>query len=189
MRWCVLDTLDCFLWMKELVHKLKQQVIGSGAAAIREDGRLLWKGHHVADRTGEASHSRLTCLGCERWEPLRESRSASQHVHTPVHARVASRFTSFITGSAPVPVPITHRRHFQGISSSTHSGLCPKASRNFLDAFFLRLWTVPRSITTSCSWGDAIDAERTESEILEAHEHRRAHILRQITVRETVVTQ
>src|SRR5713101_9514142 len=30
--------------------------------------------------------------------------------------RLASCFTSFITGSAPVPVPITNRRHFHGIS-------------------------------------------------------------------------
>jgi hypothetical protein len=29
--------------------------------------------------------------------------------------RAASRFTSLMTGSAPVPVPITSRRHFQGI--------------------------------------------------------------------------
>src|SRR6266849_539973 len=57
-----------------------------------------------------------------------------------------------MTGSAPVPVPITSRRHFQGIFSSTDSGVCPNSSRNFLDGFFLRLRTVPRSITTSCSW-------------------------------------
>src|SRR6266446_2543049 len=57
-----------------------------------------------------------------------------------------------MTGSAPVPVPITSRRHFHGICSSTDSGVCPKVSRNFLDAFFLRLRTVPRSVTTSCSW-------------------------------------
>src|SRR5712692_11967585 len=57
-----------------------------------------------------------------------------------------------MTGSAPVPVPITSRRHFHGIFSSTDRGVCPKAARNFLDAFFLRLQTVPRSITTSCSW-------------------------------------
>src|SRR6266446_4466364 len=56
-----------------------------------------------------------------------------------------------MTGSAPVPVPITSRRHFHGICSSTDSGVCPKVSRNFLEAFFLRLRTVPRSITTSCS--------------------------------------
>src|SRR5262245_57361118 len=44
------------------------------------------------------------------------------------------------------------RRHFQGISSSMEMGMCPKASRNCLDGFFLRLWTSPRSITTSCSY-------------------------------------
>lgn len=63
--------------------------------------------------------------------------------------RAASRFTSFMTGSAPVPVPITSRRHFQGIFSYTDRGVCPKVSRNFLGAFFVRLCSVPRSITTS----------------------------------------
>src|SRR5713101_3616253 len=66
--------------------------------------------------------------------------------------RLASCFTSFITGSAPVPVPITSLRHSQGIFSFTDNGVCPKASRNFLDAFFLRLRISPRSITTSCSY-------------------------------------
>src|SRR5262245_14852178 len=65
--------------------------------------------------------------------------------------RSASRFTSSITGNAPVPVPITRRRQFQGISSSTESGVCPKSPRNCLDTFFLRFRTRPRSITTSCS--------------------------------------
>jgi hypothetical protein len=41
-----------------------------------------------------------------------------------------------MTGSAPSPVPTTKRRHFHGISSSSESGVCPKASRNFLEAFF-----------------------------------------------------
>src|SRR3989442_10061696 len=62
--------------------------------------------------------------------------------------RQSSSFTSFITGNAPVPVPTTRRRHFQGIFSSTESGVCPKASRNFLEGFFLRLRTSPRSIIT-----------------------------------------
>jgi hypothetical protein len=30
-----------------------------------------------------------------------------------------------MTGSAPVPVPITSRLHFHGISSSIDSGVCP----------------------------------------------------------------
>jgi putative DNA primase/helicase len=63
----------------------------------------------------------------------------------------ANCFTSSMTGNAPVPVPITSRQHFQGISSSTDSGVCPKVSRNFLDGFFLRLRICPASITTSCS--------------------------------------
>jgi hypothetical protein len=57
--------------------------------------------------------------------------------------RLASRFTSFITGSAPVPAPITSLRHSQGIFSFTDNGVCPKASRNFLDAFFLALTDFP----------------------------------------------
>src|SRR5271157_381396 len=52
---------------------------------------------------------------------------------------------------APLPVPTTRRRHFHGIPSSSESGVCPKASRNFLEAFFSRLRTSPRSITTSWS--------------------------------------
>ena len=40
----------------------------------------------------------------------------------------ASCFTSSITGRAPVPVPITRRRHFQGIRSSAESGVWPKLS-------------------------------------------------------------
>src|SRR6202790_4729375 len=35
--------------------------------------------------------------------------------------RCASRFTSSMTGKAPVPVPITSRRHFQGMSSPTEA--------------------------------------------------------------------
>jgi hypothetical protein len=46
----------------------------------------------------------------------------------------------------------TSRRRRQGIFSSSESGVCPKASRNFGDAFFLRLLTSPRSVTTSCPW-------------------------------------
>src|SRR6266581_7184711 len=42
--------------------------------------------------------------------------------------------------------------HFQGMFSSTESGVCPNSSRNCLDAFFLRLEISPRSITTSCSY-------------------------------------
>src|SRR5262249_13650604 len=66
--------------------------------------------------------------------------------------RLASLLTSSITGMAPVPVPITRRRHCQGIFSSTETGVCPNSSRNFFDGFFLRLRTSPRSITTSCSY-------------------------------------
>src|SRR5215510_16288312 len=66
--------------------------------------------------------------------------------------RLASLFTTSITGKAPVPVPMIRRRHLQGIFSSTEIGVCPNSSRNFFDGFFLRLRTSPRSITTSCSY-------------------------------------
>ena len=55
------------------------------------------------------------------------------------------------TGKAPLPVQIMRRLHLHGISSSNESGVWPKASRNFLDGFFLRLRTSPRSITMSWS--------------------------------------
>src|SRR5215813_4991599 len=57
-----------------------------------------------------------------------------------VHHRQATR-----------PVPIIKRLHFQGIFSSIETGVCLNSSRNFLEGFFLRLHTSPRSITTSCS--------------------------------------
>src|SRR5271166_227645 len=67
--------------------------------------------------------------------------------------RRASSFTSSITGSALYfPEPTISRRHFQGISSSSESGVCPNCSRNFRETFFLRLRIFPRSITTSCSY-------------------------------------
>jgi hypothetical protein len=64
---------------------------------------------------------------------------------------LAWNFTSLITGSESyLPVPIISRRHFQGIFSLLESGVCPNSSRNFRDGFFLRLRTLPRSMTTSC---------------------------------------
>ena len=61
--------------------------------------------------------------------------------------RLASFFTSSMTGKAPVPVPMTSRLHFHGIFSSAESGVWPKDSRNFLEGFFLRLrtWPLPRT--------------------------------------------
>src|SRR5215472_5827833 len=52
---------------------------------------------------------------------------------------LASRFTWSITGNAPVPVPITSLRHFQGMASFGETGVCPKASRNSLTVSFGRL--------------------------------------------------
>ena len=74
--------------------------------------------------------------------------------------RLASSFTSFMTGSAPVPVPITSFLHFQGIFSSTESGVWPNSSRNFLEGFFLRFDTLPRSIRTS--WSYVVPSMRME---------------------------
>lgn len=73
-------------------------------------------------------------------------RSAGSIVQS--YGRLASAFTSFISGRTPVPVPTTRRRHFHGIPSSSDSGVCPKASRNFFEAFFFRFRTLPRSMTT-----------------------------------------
>jgi hypothetical protein len=49
--------------------------------------------------------------------------------------RLASHFTSSITGNPPVPVPITSRRHFQEILSFTEIGVCPNWPRYFLEGF------------------------------------------------------
>src|SRR5713226_7190125 len=70
-----------------------------------------------------------------------------------IFRRSATRCTSCITGSRPyAPLPMTSWRHFQGMFSSTESGVCPKLSRNFLEGFFLRLRISPWSMTTSCSY-------------------------------------
>jgi len=55
----------------------------------------------------------------------------------------ASCFTSFITGRAPIPVPMTNCSQFHGIFSSVDSGVCPKDSRYFLDGFFFRFLIFP----------------------------------------------
>jgi len=49
-------------------------------------------------------------------------------------------------GKAPVPVPTTSRRHFQGMSSSIESGVCPKAERNFFDGFLLLALALNRGV-------------------------------------------
>jgi hypothetical protein len=59
--------------------------------------------------------------------------------------RRASRFTSSITDY--LPVPTTRRWHFQGIFSSTETGVCPNSPRNFSEDCFLGLRNLPRSIT------------------------------------------
>ena len=60
--------------------------------------------------------------------------------------RAAFRFTSSITGSAPVPVPITSRRHFHGISSSMDKGVCPNCAATGISrsaVTLLRDWPQP----------------------------------------------
>jgi len=53
--------------------------------------------------------------------------------------RLASCFTSSITGKAPVPVPMTSWRHLQGMASFGDIGVCPKASRNCFGWLLLAL--------------------------------------------------
>src|SRR5712692_6611743 len=79
--------------------------------------------------------------------------SAVGRTNSLIFRRLASRCTSCITGNLLyAPLPITSWRHFQGMFSSTESGVCPKLSRNFLDGFFLRLRISPWSMITSCSY-------------------------------------
>src|SRR5216683_6689895 len=79
--------------------------------------------------------------------------SAVGRTNNLIFRRSASRRTSCITGNLPyAPLPMTSWRHFQGMFSSTDSGVCPNSWRNCLDAFFLRLEISARSITTSCSY-------------------------------------
>src|SRR5216683_2710349 len=97
---------------------------------------------HVTWRMAFVSFGFLTSVS-RAWSVGRISSSISR--------RRASRFTSAITGSDPyLPVPTMRRWHFQGISSSTDTGVCPNSSRNFFEGFFRRWRILPRSITTSC---------------------------------------
>jgi hypothetical protein len=94
--------------------------------------------------------------------------------------RLASSLTFSITGMAPVPVPITRRRHFQGISSSMESGVCPKASRNRFDGFFLAFADFPAVDHYVVLVGSPVDADRAEARLLEAHGHLRGYYTRRI---------
>ena len=56
-----------------------------------------------------------------------------------------------MTGKPPwAPVPTTNRRHFQGIASAKDNGVCPKASRNFLD---LVMTAAPNCVTNGPNAG------------------------------------
>jgi hypothetical protein len=76
--------------------------------------------------------------------------------------RFASRFTSSITGNAPVPVPTTKQRHFHGIFSSTDSGVCPKTVAEFLGRSFPALADFPTVDHHVVFVSDAIDANGAE---------------------------
>jgi hypothetical protein len=61
-------------------------------------------------------------------------------ITSPASRRRACSRTWPITGSvAPAPVPITSRRHRQGMSSAAGSGVWPYARRNWREAPLLRL--------------------------------------------------
>jgi len=55
------------------------------------------------------------------------------------------------------------------MSSSSDSGVCPKVSRSFLEGFFLRLKTLPRSIRDVVVVNDSIDANGAKGEFVEPH--------------------
>src|SRR5437660_1507562 len=55
----------------------------------------------------------------------------------PAAAMVPLR--SYLRQRAILVEELTRRWHFQGISSSAESGVCPNSSRNLFEAFFLRL--------------------------------------------------
>ena len=75
--------------------------------------------------------------------------------------RVASRLTSFMTGSAPVPVPITSRQHFQGIFSSTDRGVS-EGLAELLGRLFLALADCATIDHHVVLVGDAVNTDRTE---------------------------
>ena len=93
-------------------------------------------------------------------------------INSSILRRLASAFTLSITGRAPVPVPTTRRRHFQGMSSSSDSGVWPKLSRNFLEAFFFALGDFAAIDHDIMVVSDSIDANGAEGEFVESHGER-----------------
>src|SRR4029077_14931687 len=82
--------------------------------------------------------------------------------------RLASFFTSSMTGRAPVPVPMTRRLHFHGIFSSAESGVWPNPPPEFLGGLLLTLADLPAIDEHVVLVSDAVDADRTERARLEA---------------------
>jgi hypothetical protein len=84
--------------------------------------------------------------------------------------RPASRFTSFITGNLPyVPVPTTSWLHFQGMSSLTDNGVCPKVGTEFLGRLLLAFADLASVNHNVVLMRRAIDLQRAEKEIFELH--------------------
>lgn len=83
----------------------------------------------------------------------------------------ASRLTSSITGSAPVPVPTMRHRQFHGISSSMERGVWGVAEgvAEFLGGLFLALSHCAAVDDDVMQVGDAVDANGAEGESLEPH--------------------
>ena len=76
--------------------------------------------------------------------------SAVGNIWSLILRRRASRLTSSIAGNAPVPVPITSRRHFQGISSFIESG----DAQTYRGTF----WTV---FSCACGCGHGLSRRHT----------------------------
>src|SRR5437899_2511642 len=96
--------------------------------------------------------------------------SAVGRTNNLIFRRSAWRRTSCITGNLPyAPLPMTSWRHFQGMFSSTESGVCPNSSRNCLDAFFFRLEIFPAVDHDIMLIRTAIDLDGAEGEIVKLH--------------------
>ena len=86
--------------------------------------------------------------------------------HPRAPSRGSSASATFDDGQSPVrfargmasrslpytPVPMIKRSHAHGMSSSSESGVWPNWSLKRFDGFFLRLVTLSRTSTTSCSY-------------------------------------
>ena len=82
---------------------------------------------------------------------------------------LASRFTSSMTGKAPVPVPITSRWHFQGISSSIDKWRVSIGLAKLLGWLLLALADLAAVDHHIVFVRDAVYPDRTEGTLLEAH--------------------